>query len=107
MHRLTTLIATAALAGSLSSGAWAQGAAPGGAGQIGGANGAGPSGAAITHTPGTPGASDTPGALQSDHSGDSSPDSLSPSEIRKLKKQAKKAAESSAPISDTAKSPAP
>jgi hypothetical protein len=96
MKRRITSIAALAVAGLLSAGAWAQVAPPGSGGDIGGPNAAAPSGAATTHTPGTPGASDTPGALQSNHvDGGSSP---SPAELRKLKKQARKAASSSAPL---------
>jgi hypothetical protein len=96
MNRRITSIATVAIAGLLSASAWAQVAPPGSGGDIGGPNAAAPSGAATTHTPGTPGASDTPGALQSNHvDGGSSP---SPAEIRRLKKQARKAAHSSAPV---------
>jgi hypothetical protein len=94
MHRRITSIATLTLAGLLSASAWAQVAPPGSGGAIGGPNAAAPSGAATTHTPGTPGASDTPGALQSNHVDGTAP---SPAEIRKLKKQARKAARSSAP----------
>lgn len=94
MRSRITSIATLTLAALLSVSAWAQVAPPGSGGAIGGPNAAAPSGAATTHTPGTPGASDTPGALQSNHVDGSTP---SPAEIRKLKKQARKAARSSAP----------
>jgi hypothetical protein len=102
MRRRITAIATISLAGLLSLTAWAQGAPPGADG-TGGPNAAAPSGAAITHTPGTPGASDTPGALQSSHANGPAPTSLSPADIRALKKQARKASDSSAPVSDTSK----
>jgi hypothetical protein len=96
MSRRITSLATLSLAGLLSFSAWAQG--------IGGPNAAMPSGAAITHTPGTPGASDTPGALQASRPDDSGPTTLSPADIRALKKQARKASESSAPVSGSSKS---
>ncbi len=95
MRRRIASMVTIPLAGLLSLSAWAQ---------AGGPNAALPSGAAITHTPGTPGASDTPGALQSGNPHDSAPAGLSPGEIRALKKQARKAAESSAPRSGDSKS---
>jgi hypothetical protein len=104
MCRRITSIATISLAGLFSLSAWAQVASPGGGGAIGGPNATAPSGAAITHTPGTPGASDTPGALQSSHANGSAPVSLSRADIRALKKQARKASDSSAPVSDTPKS---
>ena len=94
MFRRMTSIATLTVAGLLCVSAWAQVAPPGSGGDIGGPNAAAPSGAATTHTPGTPGASDTPGALQSNHVEGSAP---SAADIRKLKKQASKAARSSAP----------
>jgi len=103
MRRRITSIATMSLAGLLSLSAWAQVASPGGGGAIGGPNATAPSGAAITHTPGTPGASDTPGALQSSHTNDSASTTLSAADIRKLKKQARKASDSSAPLADTPK----
>jgi hypothetical protein len=102
MRSRITSIATMSLAGLLSLSAWAQVASPGGGGAMGGPNATAPSGAAITHTPGTPGASDTPAALQSSHVSDSAP-TLSPAELRKLKKQARKASDSSAPLADTSK----
>jgi hypothetical protein len=94
MCKRIALIATVPLAALLCVSAWAQTPSPSGGGGTGGPNAAAPSGAAITHTPGTPGASDTPGALQASH--DSAPASLSPADIRKLKKQARKASDSSA-----------
>jgi hypothetical protein len=106
MRSRITSIATMSLAGLLSLNAWAQVASPGGSGAMGGPNATAPSGAAITHTPGTPGASDTPGALQSSHANDSAPITLSPADIRKLKKQARKGSDSSAPLADTSKTSA-
>jgi hypothetical protein len=103
MRRQITSIVGISLAALLSFSAFAQVASPGGGGDTGGPNAAAPSGAAITHTPGTPGASDTPGALQASHATDSAPAGLSPADIRALKKQARKASESSAPVSDAAK----
>jgi len=97
MGRRIAVIATVPLAALLSLSAGAQTPTPSGGGGIGGPNAAAPSGAAITHTPGTPGASDTPGALQAGHASDSAPSGLSPADIRKLKKQAQKASDSSAP----------
>ena len=106
MRRRITAIAALPLAGLLCLSAWAQVPSPstGTGGAIGGPNAGAPSGAATTHTPGTPGASDTPAALQASHANDSAPTGLSPAEIRKLKKQARKAADSSAPVADDSKS---
>ena len=104
MRRRIRSIAALPVVGLLSLSAWAQVPAASGGGAIGGPNAGAPSGAATTHTPGTPGASDTPAALQASHAGDSAPAALSPAEIRKLKKQAQKASDSSAPVADAAKS---
>ena len=104
MRRRITSIAALLLAGLLSLSAWAQVPAPSGGGALGGPNAGAPSGAATTHTPGTPGASDTPAALQSSHANDSAPAGLSRADIRKLKKQARKASDSSAPVADAFKS---
>ena len=71
---------------------------------MGGPNAAEPSGAATTHTPGTPGASDTPGAFQLDHTRRTAPEGLTPGEIRTLRKKARKAPTSSAPMSGASRS---
>lgn len=96
MRTVIPSIAAVLLAGLGCLSARAQVPTPSGADGLGGPNAAAPSGAATTHTPGTPGASDTPGALQAGHSEASAPGTLTPSDVRRLKKEARKAA-SSAP----------
>ena len=97
MSRRTTSIATLSIAGLLSLSAWAQTPSSSGGGTIGGPKAAAPTGAATTHPPGTPGASDTPGTLQTSHPDTTGPANPSPADIRKIKKQARKAAHSSSP----------
>jgi hypothetical protein len=94
MRKGMASIAAITVAGLLSLNAGAQTPPQTGAGSIGGPNAATPSGAAMTHTPGTPGASDTPAALQSSHPDSSSAATPSPAQLRKLKKQAAKASSS-------------
>ncbi len=104
MSTRAALSAILLLSASVSVSAMAQVISPGSGGQVGGGSDNPPTGAASTHTPGTPGASDTPGAFQARRPDDGSPTGLTPADIRALKKEAKKASANSAP---SAKSSAP
>jgi hypothetical protein len=69
--------------------AWGQ-VSPDDGGHAGGPNAPAPSEAATARTPGTPGASDTPGVFQAGSSDNSAAVSSSPRKISALKKQAAK-----------------
>jgi hypothetical protein len=104
MYRYLRTISMMALplAALLSMSAWAQLASPGGGGSAGGPNGISPSAAATVRTPGTPGAADTPGALQASSHNNLPAASSSPT-VAALKKQASKDSRNNARAADTRK----
>jgi hypothetical protein len=101
MSRRSTAKAAGLLTCLVSISTWAQATPPGGSAD--GINSVPPAGAATVRTPGTPGAADTPGAVQVRPNSNLPADSSSPEAIRAMKKEAAKGPKSSAPSADAAK----
>ena len=101
MSRRNLSVTAGLLSGVLSMSVWSQATAPSGGAD--GINSVPPAAAATVRTPGTPGASDTPGAVQVRPNNSLPADNTSPAAIRALKKEASKVPKSSAPAADTAK----